>query len=38
VCSSLPRRFGLPLAGVLLGLATLLAVGGVGLSMSRFYA
>jgi hypothetical protein len=38
VCSSLPRRVGLPLAGVLLGLAALLAVGGVGLSMSRFYA
>ena len=38
VCSSLPRRLGLPLAGILLGLAALLAVGGVGLSMSRFYA
>jgi hypothetical protein len=38
VCSSLPRRAGLALAGVLLGLAALLAVGGVGLSMSRFYA
>jgi hypothetical protein len=38
VCSSLPRRVGLPLAGLLLGFAALLAVAGVGLSMSRFYA
>jgi hypothetical protein len=38
VCSSLPRRWGLPLGGILLGLAALLAVGGVGLSMGRFYA
>jgi Predicted membrane protein (DUF2142) len=38
VCASLPRRVGLPLAGILLGLAALLAVGGVGLSMGRFYA
>jgi 4-amino-4-deoxy-L-arabinose transferase-like glycosyltransferase len=38
VCSSLPRRLGLPLAGILLGLAALFAVGGVGLSIARFYA
>ena len=38
VCSSLPRRLGLPLGGILLGLAALLAVGGVGLSLGRFYA
>jgi hypothetical protein len=37
VCSSLPRRFGLPIAGLLLGIAALYAVGGVGLSMERFY-
>jgi 4-amino-4-deoxy-L-arabinose transferase-like glycosyltransferase len=37
VCSSLPRRFGLPIAGLLLGVAALYAVGGVGLSMERFY-
>jgi hypothetical protein len=29
---------GLPLGGILLGLAALLAVGGVGLSVERFYA
>jgi hypothetical protein len=38
VCSSLPRRLGLALGGILLGLAALLAVGGVGLSVERFYA
>ena len=38
VASSLPRRFGLPLAGLLLGGAALLAIGGVGLSLDRFYA
>ena len=38
VCSSLPRRLGLPAAGILLGLAALLSVGGVGLSLGRFYA
>jgi 4-amino-4-deoxy-L-arabinose transferase-like glycosyltransferase len=38
VCASLPRRIGLPLAGVLLGAAVLLAVGGVGISAERFYA
>jgi 4-amino-4-deoxy-L-arabinose transferase-like glycosyltransferase len=38
VCSSLPRRLGLPLGGVLLGLSALLAVGAVGLSLGRFYA
>jgi Predicted membrane protein (DUF2142) len=38
VCSSLPRSIGRPVAGVLLGLAALLAVAGVGLSLSRFYA
>ena len=37
VCSSLPRRAGLAAAGVLLGVAALMAVGGVGLSMERFY-
>jgi len=37
VCSSLPRRIGLPVAGVLLGAAALLAVGGVGLGIGRFY-
>jgi hypothetical protein len=37
VCSSLPRRLGLPIAGLLLGLSALAAVGGVGLSMERFY-
>jgi Predicted membrane protein (DUF2142) len=37
VCSSLPRRAGLVAAGVLLGVAALMAVGGVGLSMERFY-
>jgi hypothetical protein len=38
VASSLPRRWGVALAGVLLGGALLLAVGGVGLSLDRFYA
>jgi 4-amino-4-deoxy-L-arabinose transferase-like glycosyltransferase len=38
VVSSLPRRLGLPVAGVLLGGAALLAIGGVGLSLERFYA
>jgi hypothetical protein len=37
VCSSLPRRLGLPVAGLVLGFAALLAVGGVGLSVERFY-
>jgi hypothetical protein len=37
VCSSLPRRIGLPLGGLVLGLSALAAVGGVGLSMERFY-
>jgi 4-amino-4-deoxy-L-arabinose transferase-like glycosyltransferase len=37
VCSSLPRRIGLPIAGLLVGIAALMAVGGVGLSMERFY-
>jgi hypothetical protein len=37
VCASLPRRVGLPLAGVLLGISVLVAVGGVGLSVERFY-
>jgi hypothetical protein len=38
VASSLPRRLGVPLAGILLGGALLLAIGGVGLSLDRFYA
>jgi hypothetical protein len=38
VCSSLPRRMGLPLGGILLGLSALAAVGGVGMSLGRFYA
>jgi 4-amino-4-deoxy-L-arabinose transferase-like glycosyltransferase len=38
VASSLPRRLGLPLAALLLGLSALLAVGGIGLSLVRFYA
>jgi hypothetical protein len=38
VCSSLPQRLGVPLAGILLGGALLLAIGGVGLSLDRFYA
>jgi 4-amino-4-deoxy-L-arabinose transferase-like glycosyltransferase len=38
VASSLPRRLGVVLAGLLLGGALLLAVGGVGLSLDRFYA
>jgi hypothetical protein len=38
VTSSLPRRLGLALAGILLGGALLLAIGGVGLSLDRFYA
>ena len=38
VVSSLPRRLGVALAGILLGVALLLAVGGVGLSLDRFYA
>jgi 4-amino-4-deoxy-L-arabinose transferase-like glycosyltransferase len=37
VVSSLPRRIGLPLAGIILGLTALAAVAGVGLSMERFY-
>jgi 4-amino-4-deoxy-L-arabinose transferase-like glycosyltransferase len=38
VTSSLPRRVGVPLAGALLGLSTLMAVGAIGLSVERFYA
>jgi hypothetical protein len=38
VASSLPRRLGVAFAGVLLGGALLLAIGGVGLSLDRFYA
>jgi len=38
VASSLPRRLGVALAGLLLGGALLLAIGGVGLSLDRFYA
>lgn len=37
VCSSLGRRVGLPVAGVVLGIAVLVAVGGIGLSVERFY-
>jgi 4-amino-4-deoxy-L-arabinose transferase-like glycosyltransferase len=37
VCSSLPRRLGLPLGAILLGFSVLLAMGGVGLSIGRFY-
>jgi 4-amino-4-deoxy-L-arabinose transferase-like glycosyltransferase len=37
VCASLPRRVGLPGAGVLLGISVLVAVGGIGLSVERFY-
>ena len=37
VCSSLPRRAGLLVAAVLIGASALLAVGGVGLSLERFY-
>ena len=38
VASSLPRRLGIAFAGVLLGGALLLAIGGIGLSLDRFYA
>jgi hypothetical protein len=38
VASSLPRRLGVAFAGLLLGGALLLAIGGVGLSLDRFYA
>jgi hypothetical protein len=38
VASSLPRRLGVAFAGILLGGALLLAIGGVGLSLDRFYA
>ena len=38
VTSSLPRRVGMVAAGILLGGALLLAIGGVGLSLDRFYA
>ena len=38
VASSLPRRLGIAFAGLLLGGALLLAIGGVGLSLDRFYA
>lgn len=37
VASSLPRRWGLVVAGALIGGSALLAVGGVGLSLERFY-
>jgi hypothetical protein len=38
VVSSLPRRLGIAVGGALLGVALLLAVGGIGLSLDRFYA
>jgi hypothetical protein len=38
VASSLPRRLGVAFAGLVLGGALLLALGGVGLSLDRFYA
>jgi Predicted membrane protein (DUF2142) len=38
VAASLPRRTKVALARVLLGAALLLAVGGIGLSLDRFYA
>jgi 4-amino-4-deoxy-L-arabinose transferase-like glycosyltransferase len=38
VVSSLPRRVGVVFAGLLLGGALLLAIGGIGLSLDRFYA
>jgi hypothetical protein len=38
VVSSLPRRVGIVVGGALLGVALLLAIGGVGLSLDRFYA
>jgi hypothetical protein len=38
VASALPRRLGVAFAGVLLGGALLLAIGGIGLSLDRFYA
>ena len=38
VASSLPRRLGVAFAGLLLGGTLLLAVGGIGLSLDRFYA
>jgi hypothetical protein len=37
VCSSLPRRAGLVVAAILIAGSALLAVGGVGLSVERFY-
>ena len=38
VASSLPRRLGVAFAGLLLGGTLLLAIGGIGLSLDRFYA
>ncbi len=38
VVSSLPRRAGIVVGGALLGVALLLAIGGIGLSLDRFYA
>jgi hypothetical protein len=38
VASSLPRRIGVVFGGLLLGGALLLAIGGIGLSLDRFYA
>jgi 4-amino-4-deoxy-L-arabinose transferase-like glycosyltransferase len=38
VVSSLPRRAGVVVGGALLGVALVLAIGGVGLSLDRFYA
>lgn len=38
VVSSLPRRLGVAAGGVLLGVTLLLAIGGIGLSLDRFYA
>ena len=37
VASSLPRRLGPLVAGAILGAATLLALGGLGLGVARFY-
>jgi 4-amino-4-deoxy-L-arabinose transferase-like glycosyltransferase len=38
VVSSLPRRAGIVVGGALLGVALVLAIGGIGLSLDRFYA
>jgi hypothetical protein len=37
VCTSLPRRLGPVLAGALLGASALLSLGGIGLTLERFY-